>query len=117
MNTRKLSLLIFVMLLLNLSARASNSKTLAFTTEVTLNGSKLPPGYYEIRWVSHSPEASVTLVRAGHVMVTAMGKWVKRGAKYKADALVYTNNADGSHMLLEIRFAGRSAALVFGAEN
>jgi len=114
MNTRRLSLLIFVALVLNLSARASNSKTVPFTAEVILNGSKLPAGDYEIRWLSHSPEATVTFVRAGHVMATAMGKWVERGAKYKADALVYTNNADGSHTLLEIRFAGRSQALVFG---
>ena len=45
----------------NLSARANNEKTLPFTTEVTLNGNKLPAGFYEIRWVSHSPEATVTL--------------------------------------------------------
>jgi hypothetical protein len=112
-KTKRLSLLIFVALALNLSARANNEKTVPFRTEVVLNGSKLPAGFYEIRWVSHSPEATVTFVKAGHVMVTAMGKWVERGAKYKADALVYTNNPDGSHTLLEIRFAGRNQALVF----
>jgi hypothetical protein len=43
-----------------------------------------------------------------------MGKWVDRGAKYKADAAVYTNNADGSHTLKELRFAGQKQVLVFG---
>ena len=46
-------------------------------------------------------------------MVTAMGKWVERDTMYKADALVYSNNADGSHTLIEIRFAGSKQALIF----
>jgi len=80
---------------------------------VTLNGNKLPAGFYEISWVTYSPEATVTFVRAGQVMVTAMGKFVERDTKSRADVLVYSNNADGSHTLLEIRFAGRKQALVF----
>ncbi len=116
-KSRKLSLLMFVVLAVNLSAWANNSKTLSLRTEVTLNGSKLSTGYYEIRWVSHSPEATVSFVRAGHETVTAMGKWVARGAKYTTDAFVYTNNPDGSHTLLEIRFAGQKQALVFAGVN
>jgi hypothetical protein len=50
-------------------------------------------------------------------MATTMGKWVDRGAKYKADALVYSDNPDGSHTLLEIRFAGQRQALVFAPAN
>lgn len=117
MNARRVGLVILIALVLNLSAWANNGKTLPFRTEVILNGSKLPSGFYEISWVSHSPEATVTFVKAGQVMVTAMGRWVERGAKYNADALVYTNNPDGSHTLLEIRFAGRKQALVFAGVN
>lgn len=117
MNRRTVGLLIVVMLALGTSAWANNGKTLSFRTEVTLNGSKLPSGFYEISWVSHSPEATVTFVKAGHVMVTAMGKWVDRDVKYNADAVVYSNNPDGSHTLLEVRFAGRKQALVFAGMN
>ena len=113
MKTKILGLLILTIFAVNLSMWANNQKTLPFRTEVTLNGNKLPAGFYEISWVSHSPEATVTFVRAGQVMVTAMGKWVDRDTKYTTDALVYSNNADGSHTLLEIRFAGRKQALVF----
>jgi hypothetical protein len=116
-NTRRLSLLILIILALNLSAWANDAKTLPFRTEVTLNGMKLAAGFYEISWVSHSPEATVTFVKAGQVMVTAMGKWVDRGARYKADSVVYTNNPDGSHTLIEIRFAGKNQALVFTSVN
>jgi len=116
-NTKKLSLLILILLIVNLSAWSNNAKTVPFRTDLTLNGSKLPSGFYEISWVSHSPEATVKFVKAGQVMATAMGKWVDRGAKYRADALVYTNNPDGSHTLLEIRFAGQKQALVFAGLN
>jgi hypothetical protein len=114
---RRLSLLILIALAVNLSVWANNAKTLPLPTEVTLNGNKLTAGFYQISWVSHSPEATVTFVRAGHVTVTAMGKWVDRGAKYREDAFVYTNNPDGSHTLLEIRFVGKSQALVFTGVN
>jgi hypothetical protein len=113
MKTKVLGLLILIIFAVNLSMWAKNEKTLPFRTEVTLNGNKLSAGFYEIRWESHSPEATVTFVRDGQVMVTAMGKWVERDTKYTTDALVYSNNADGSHTLLEIRFAGRKQALVF----
>jgi hypothetical protein len=48
------------------------------------------------------------------MVATSPGKWVDRGAKYKADAAVYTNNADGSHTLKELRFAGQKQVLVLG---
>src|SRR5579864_1682228 len=113
MKTKILGLRSLIIFAVNLSMWANNQKTLPLRTEVTLNGNKLPAGFYEISWVSHSPEATVTFVRAGKVMVTSMGKWVDHGETYKADALVYSNNADGTHTLLEIRFAGRKQALVF----
>ena len=117
MKTRKLILLVVVTFAVAFSASANNTKTLSFRTEVTLNGNKLPTGSYEVNWVSHSPEATVTFVKAGQVMMTAMGKFVDRDTKYNADAVVYTNNADGTHTLLEIRFAGRKQALVFTGVN
>lgn len=117
MKAAKLSLLILVTLALGLSARANNGKTLSFRTEVVLNGTKLPTGFYEINWVSHSPEATVTFVKAGQVMMTAMGKFVERDVRYNADSVVYTNNPDGTHTLIEIRFGGRKQALVFAGVN
>lgn len=117
MKTPKMLLLILLTLALALSTAANNSKTLSFRTEVTLNGSKLPTGFYEVSWISHSPEATVTFVKAGQPVVTTMGKWVNRDVKYDTDTVVYTNNPDGSHTLLEIRFAGRKQALVFASVN
>lgn len=117
MKTRELLLLVVVTFAVALSASANNSKTISLRTEVTLNGNRLPTGFYEVNWVSHSPEATVTFVKAGQLVMTAMGKWVDSDVKYNTDAVVYTNNADGSHTLREIRFAGRKQALVFTGVN
>jgi hypothetical protein len=97
-----------------LSAAAANSRTLSFRTAVKLNGTEMTPGFYLVEWVSHSPQATVTFTRNGKVMATAAGKWVERDSKSPADAVVYTNNADGSHTLMELRFGGMRQVLVFG---
>lgn len=117
MKTKAMTLTILMLLAMSPAAWGNNEKTLPLRTDVNLNGQKLTAGFYEISWVSHSPEATVTFVRAGRMIVTAMGKWVERGAKAPADAFVYTNNPDGSHSLVEIRFAGKSQALVFEGAN
>lgn len=97
-----------------LSATAANSRTLSFRTAVKLNGTDMTPGSYVVDWVSHSPEATVTFKRNGQVVATAAGKWVERDTKSPADSVVYTNNADGSHTLVELRFGGMKQVLVFG---
>jgi hypothetical protein len=103
-----------ILLVACLSAVAANSHTLSFRTAVKLNGTEITPGFYVVEWVSHSPEATVTFTRNGQVVATAAGKWVERDTKYAADAVVYSNNADGSHTLRELRFGGKKQVLVFG---
>lgn len=103
-----------VLLLASLWAAAASSRTLAFKTPVKLNGAEMTPGFYVVDWVSHSPEATVTFRRNGQVVATAAGKWVERDSKAPADAVVYSNNADGTHTLTELRFGGMKQVLVFG---
>jgi hypothetical protein len=103
-----------ILLTASLWAAAANARTLSFRTPVKLNGAEMMPGFYEVAWVSHSPEATVTFRRNGQVVATAAGKWVERDAKSPADSVVYSNNADGSHTLMELRFGGMKQVLVFG---
>src|SRR5690242_5455724 len=97
-----------------LSAAAANSRTVSVKTAVNLNGTEITPGFYVVEWVTHSPEATVTFTRNGQAVVTAPGKMVERDTKSLSDAVVYSNNADGSHTLKELRFAGKKQVLVFG---
>jgi hypothetical protein len=102
-----------ILLTASLWAAAASSRTLSFRTPVKLNGAEMTPGFYEVQWVSHSPEA-VTFRRNGQVVATAAGKWVDRESKSPADSVVYSNNADGTHTLKELRFGGMKQVLVFG---
>ena len=107
-------MLMAILLTASLWAAGANSKTLSFRTAVSVNGAEMKPGFYVVEWVSHSPEATVTFKRNGQVIATASGKWVEGEMKYPADAVVYTNNPDGSHTLKELRFAGSKEVLMFG---
>jgi len=103
-----------IILIVTITGWAKNARTFTLRTPVTLEGTEINAGQYEVSWVSHSPTATVTFNQNNTTVATAQGKWVDRDVKYPADAFVYTNNADGSHTLVEIRFGGTKQALVFG---
>jgi cell division protein FtsN len=93
------------------------SRSFAFGSGLTLNGTHVPDGDCTISWESYSPDANVEFVKRDSVVATADGKWMKRDVRYQDDAYVYRKNGDGSRTLLEIRFAGMSQALVFGMSS
>jgi hypothetical protein len=76
-------------------------------------GSKrLPVGDCVISWESYRPNAIVKFEgdNGSHIIVDA--RWVKQGARYYQNAVVYRKNRDGSFNLLEIYFYGMAEALV-----
>jgi hypothetical protein len=106
-----------IILIVALTGLAKNARTLTLRTPVTLQGTEISAGQYEVSWVSHSPTATITFTQNNTTVATADGKWVDRDVTYPADAVMYTNNADGSHTLVEIRFGGTIQALVFSNPN
>jgi cell division protein FtsN len=97
----------------NPRAFEKGSRDFMFPLTLTLNGTPVPNGDYTISWESYSPDALVKFVHNFDVVATADGKWMKRDAPYKLNAVVWRASAGGSRLLLEIRFAGMSRALVF----
>jgi cell division septation protein DedD len=97
----------------NPRAFEKGSRDFMFPFVLTLNGTHVPKGDYTISWESYSPDAVVKFVRNYEVVATATGKWMKRDVPYKLNAVAWRASADGSRILLEIRFGGMSRALVF----
>jgi hypothetical protein len=97
----------------NPRAFEKGSRDFMFPLELTLNGTHVANGDYTISWESYSADAVVKFVRNFDVVATAEGKWMKRDVPYKLNAIVWKASADGSRILLEIRFAGMSRALLF----
>ncbi len=117
MNIRRLLgapvLGVALLLATSIPSLAANSRTVTFRHASVLNGTNLSAGKYNVRWETHSPEATVQFVRHRKVVVSAEGKVEVRSKSYDRDAVVYNTAADGSLSLVEIRFAGSSKVLIF----
>ena len=89
------------------------SRDFAFRSMVLIERTKLPIGDFAISWESYVADAKVKFAQGHEVVATTDGKWIKKPQKYALDEYVYRKQADGSHPLLEIHFAGLDRALVF----
>ena len=81
-----------------------------------LEGTDIPVGDCVISWESYLPNAIVR-IQTNRSAAVVDGKWVERGVKYVANAVVYTEGRNGARVLKEIRFSGMGRALVFGSGN
>ena len=94
-------------------AFAKHARLVNFDQAVSINGKLLTPGKYNVTWETHSPQATVTITHKKEVLVTTTGIEVERPKAYDYDSIVYNTEADGSHTLLELRFAGSNKVLTF----
>jgi len=117
MNIRKslgTSVLSVALLLASgIPALASHSATVTLSHDLVLNGTSLPAGKYTVRWETHSPEATVEIVRRHKVVLSTEGGVEERSKGYDRDAVVYNTASDGTMSLVEIRFAYSNKVLVF----
>jgi hypothetical protein len=88
------------------------SRNFTLSSGVILNHTRMA-GDFVIRWESYVPDAKVKFLQDDLLVTSADAMWVERGTKNQRNAFVYQRNPDGTHMLLEIRFAGMSKVLVF----
>ena len=88
------------------------SRSFTLSSGVMLNQTRMV-GDFMIRWESYVPEAKVKFLQNDLLVTSADARWVERGTKNQRNAFVYERNPNGSHTLLEIRFAGMSKVLVF----
>ncbi|MFB3922647.1 MAG: hypothetical protein ACE145_13055 [Terriglobia bacterium] len=92
---------------------SSNSCQVNFPTAGTLNGTPLAAGQYNITWQAHSPALTVTVAQAKKVVATVQGKMEERSSRFRKNMVVYTERADGSRVINEIRVGGTNRAIVF----
>jgi hypothetical protein len=95
------------------AAKPKDSGTMVLHSDVILNGSHLASGTYDVRWTNHSPEVAVSFLQDGKVVATATGKIVDRGRKCESNEVMYNSDANGAHVIAEIRFRGSSEVIVF----
>ena len=81
----------------------SRSVKLSETTEIL--GTRVPPGWYELRWTREPGTETVKLevARGHHVLASGKGTWASDERPYAREALVYYSRT-GANALAEIRF-------------
>jgi hypothetical protein len=94
------------------AAGPKTSQNFSLENAVSVNGQALKAGDVDVRWVTHSPQATVTFVQRKS-SITADGVFVVRPEKAENDAVVYRINPDGSRSLIELQFRGSNRVLSF----
>ena len=97
----------------SIMASAKDSHSVLLNHDATVGASHLASGSYDIKWVSHSPEATVTFMRGSKVVATVEGKVEDRGKAFHDNQIVYNEAANGQRTIKEIRFRGLSEVIVF----
>ncbi|MGA2982425.1 MAG: hypothetical protein ABSG32_01350 [Terriglobia bacterium] len=95
------------------AAKAKDSRDVRLNYDATVAGSHLASGVYNIKWETHSPQATVSFLQGNKVVATAEGKVVDRGKKYQDNQIVYNEAGNGGRKIQEIRFRGSSEVIVF----
>ena len=88
-----------------------------FGSGVTLNGTTLPVGEFEISWESFVNAAKVKFLQRDATVMNAEGRWVKQPWRFRHNEFVYVKSPNGARTLIEIHFSGMDRALVFGKES
>ncbi|MGO8791079.1 MAG: hypothetical protein ACLQVL_27365 [Terriglobia bacterium] len=99
------------------TAKTKHADDVLIGQSATVAGAHLTSGSYDIRWETHSPEATVTFLHGSKVVATAEGKVVDTGKKSSANEVLYDRGADGGQVIQEIRFMGSSEAIVFNQQH
>ena len=86
-----------------------SSKLTLFET-VTVDGTQLTPGEYQVHWSANGPDAQITVLRHGVQVLSTTG--TVRQQKNAADTVTTHRNQNGSRVLEEISFSRVTILLV-----
>ena len=106
-------LMIVVLALAAASAFAKDQHTIALAYAVSVHGTTVAPGRYNVTCSAESGDPTVNFIRDQKVVASASAKWVERQTQYPSNEVVFETPTDGARKIIEIRFAGKSQALVF----
>src|SRR5258708_27698780 len=100
-------------LLLSASAFAANKGSFNLSEPVTVSGTQLTAGQYQVRWEGNGPEVQVSILLEGKVVTAVLAHLIELSRNGAYDATVWNKNDDGTKSLTEIDFAGKKYALDF----
>jgi hypothetical protein len=91
---------------------AKGHRTFQLTAPATLAGQTYKADNLDVKWESHSPEATV-VVSQGKASKTVPGKFVTAPYVAESDAIGYKTDDKGDRTIVELQFKGSSKILSF----
>jgi hypothetical protein len=77
-------------------------------------GTEIKAGEYDVKWMSHSPEATVEFTPVGKPQgVKVQGKIVGVDKKFDFDSIGIAKDPSGRETLKELQFSGKKMKIVF----
>ncbi|HEX9639258.1 MAG TPA: hypothetical protein VGB99_17115 [Acidobacteriota bacterium] len=98
---------------LSAPALAKSAGEIELNRPTQLGAEQIEPGRYTIRWQTHSPEATVTVVQDGRSVATVEAQVVEQEKEFQNTRILVIHGPDGD-VLKELGFSGSRQFLVFG---
>ena len=83
------------------------------TDTVSVAGNQLKPGSYEVKWESHSPEATVSFISDGKAVLKVEGKIEELKEKNDSSSLLIMKDSSGKPVLKGLQFGGKKIRINF----
>ena len=109
-------LLLGATMLMATGALAADKGSLKIYEPVTVNGTKLAAGDYQVKWEGTGPNVELNIIKSKKVVVTVPARLVELNRPERNSASVTLMAEDGTTSLTEIRFAGSKYELAIGQE-
>jgi len=98
------------------SALAGNKDSLKLSEPVTINGTKLDVGDYQLKWDGAGPAVELQIIKSHKVVVTVPAQLIELSRPGDNSAYVTRMARDGSISLTAIRFSGKRYQLAIGQD-
>jgi hypothetical protein len=90
-----------------------HTQNFQLNSELTVSGTKLSPGSYQVTWLGTAVAVQVDLLRDGKAIARAPAHIAPLPENATADKVLMRTNADGSASIASLEFAGESFAVIF----
>lgn len=106
-----------VTLLLATGAFAGTKASLTLEHSATINGTTLKAGDYKLEWEGTGPNVEVSIVKGKNVVAKVPARLVDMNSAAQNNAVLFSQNSDGSETLTGARFQGKKYALEIGESS
>jgi hypothetical protein len=105
------TILTAILVLLVVSVAFAGDTTVNFSSPTLVNGTKIAPGQYTVRYEIKGNTADVKIMQDQKTVATTTGTVVENKDKAPYDGVVRENKADGTSALKEIQFANKKQVI------